>query len=57
MSRELVADLHVTEAHDWVAREGRVWVFVVVRIVIGGKPYSALPFLLREGDEGLRDEP
>lgn len=48
--RELHAQLRVTEAHDWVARDGRFWVFVLTLVLIGDRRL-VVPVLVREGDE------
>jgi len=51
MFRQIVARIHVQHTHSWVARDGRLWVFVSVRLLVDGKPTRhTFTFLLCEDD-------
>ncbi len=52
MFRQIAVHIHVQHTHTWVARDGRVFVFSVIRILVDGKPTRhAFTFLLSEDDE------
>lgn len=48
--REFDVDLRVTATHDWVARDGKVWIFVLMWLSSEGRPRQGFPVLAREGD-------
>lgn len=51
-NRELNAELRVTDTHDWVARDGTIWVFVLVTISFDFSNVRAVhAMLVREGDQ------
>lgn len=50
--RELNAQLRVTDTHDWVARDGKIWVFALVVVSFDFSRQRVVhPMLVREDDE------
>ena len=49
--RELAINMQVTENHGWIARDGRAWAFMLIRMQFEGKPVlQPFPVLACEDD-------
>ena len=49
MKSPLNAQLTVADEHDWIARDGTVWVYLMLRLDFAGRTYRT-PTLVREDD-------